>query len=130
MKQLRAGRMKAAERTAALTAIRTAASKHAHVAIRPARKWDPRRSPGVEVDPKQPDISRQLNRAIDRGFAATPDDNWEVIGSDEFANVPDDCDVPDAFAWWGDPVLYGEFSLDSFDSDEAIDNELGAGPGT
>lgn len=131
MKKLRVGRMKSAERNAALAAIKLASSKHAHVAIRPARKWDERRSPGIEIDPKQPNISRQLDRAIDRGFAATPDDDWEIIDSDQFANAPDDCEVPDAYAWWGDPILYGEFSLDSYDdTDEAIDDELGAGPGT
>lgn len=132
MKKLRAGRMKATERNAALAAIKLASSKHRRVAIRPKRKWEGARSPGIEIDPGKPDLSKQLNKAVDAGFAAAPeDDEWEVIGCTDQCAAPDDVDVPAAFAWWSDPVVYGEFGLDSYDdSDQDIDEELGTGPGT
>jgi len=130
MKRLRAGRMRSSERNAALAAIKLASSKHPHVAIRPQRSWDARRSPGIEVDPRQPNISKQLNGAIDQGFPAMDDDDWEVFGCSGPCDAPEDVDVPATFAWWSDPTLYGEFSLDTYDSDQEIDDELGAGPGT
>ena len=130
MKRLRNGRMKSAERNAALAAIKLASSKHRHVAIRPERKWEDRRSPGMEIDPRAPNIGRQLDRAVDAGFAATPDDDWEVFGCSDQCEAPDDADVPDAFAWWSDPIVYGQFTLNSFDTDDQIDDGLGAGPGT
>ena len=44
--------------------------------------------------------------------------------------APEGVSLPEAYSWWDDAVVYGSFSLDSYDPDEEIDDELGAGPGT
>ncbi len=100
------------ERTAALAAIATANRKHRHVGIRTKKKREPDTETEGIVVPVGSNSGAGLGEALRKASAAWPDDNsWEVFGSDDFAEFPDDdsCDDTLGDGCFDDPYVYGEF---------------------
>lgn len=105
-------KLKDSERATALAAILTSGQSHKHTALRPKREWEGGTSPGIAVDPKAPDISKELDTAINAGMERFPDDDtWEVFGSNECFAPDDEEGYPPEFSMYADPVAYGEFGM-------------------
>lgn len=101
------------ERAAAITAILTASRQRKHVAIRPAGVGGNSKTPGIAVDPHAPDVSKELDEAINAGMESYPDsDQWEVFGSDNCEEPDDEEDgyAPD-FSMYTEPMAFGMFGM-------------------
>ena len=99
------------QRAVALAALATAQRQHEHTAIRPKRaRGQDRRSEAVEV-PRGTMLGKHFDSAMDSAGAAWPnDDNWEVIGSDDYADPCDNDELAgDDTSMFDDPTVYGEF---------------------
>jgi len=103
------------ERMTALTAIATAKLKRKHVGLRPKKEREAEnKTAGILVCPGS-NPGSGLSQALRRAGAAWPGDNsWEVFGSDDFGEFPNESSCSDAMGdgCFGDPYVYGEFTTE------------------